>query len=448
MALPTTYNTGTATVNANDVAVAGQGTTWQTSGLQAGDMFMAAGLSVPIAAVNSNTSITLSDPWPGASRAAASYRVQFTPDATRVLASTRAVLDALTNGVLYAIAGLQTAADKIAYFTGQGTAALTSFTSYARSLLGAVDATSARTVLQLGTAAVQNIGTSGATVPLLSNGNTWGAGQTFPGVNIDAPAANYRSLTFTTSGSARVQVGVDGNAETGLNVGSNFFVNTFTDAGVYASTAILVNRSTGVTQIDKLNLNNPLAVTQGGTGGNSAAAGRANLGLGTAATFNVGTTGSTVATYSTKGTWNGEQILSQTGRAWHAILTLIADSGSSYANLIYGARADGTAEGAKRWAVQLGNASPETGGNAGADFVVSRYADNGNWLGDAFKINRQTGVASFGGAVQLPSFTVSTLPSAAANPQGIAYVSNGTSNKRLAISDGASWRFPDGAIVS
>jgi len=48
----------------------------------------------------------------------------------------------------------------------------------------------------------------------------------------------------------------------------------------------------------------------------------------------------------------------------------------------------------------------------------------------------------------LPSYTVATLPSAANNARCLIYVSDGTSNKRLAISDGAAWRFPDGAVVS
>jgi hypothetical protein len=30
----------------------------------------------------------------------------------------------------------------------------------------------------------------------------------------------------------------------------------------------------------------------------------------------------------------------------------------------------------------------------------------------------------------------------------ILYVSNGTGNKRLAVSDGTNWRFPDGNVVS
>lgn len=50
--------------------------------------------------------------------------------------------------------------------------------------------------------------------------------------------------------------------------------------------------------------------------------------------------------------------------------------------------------------------------------------------------------------LQLPSYTVAALPDAATYVRGIIYVSDGTSNKRLAVSDGTNWRFPDGAIVS
>lgn len=48
----------------------------------------------------------------------------------------------------------------------------------------------------------------------------------------------------------------------------------------------------------------------------------------------------------------------------------------------------------------------------------------------------------------LASFTVATVPAAATHPAGIIYVSDGTTNKRLAVSDGTNWRWPDGAIVS
>lgn len=136
MALPTSYNTGTATVNANGTAVTGQGTTWLTSGIQAGDAFWAAGLSVRIASVNSNTSLTLAYAWPGASRSADVYEVQFAPDATRALTAARQVLDALTNGNIFSIAALTTAANKLAYYTGAGAAALTDLVAHGRAILG------------------------------------------------------------------------------------------------------------------------------------------------------------------------------------------------------------------------------------------------------------------------------------------------------------------------
>lgn len=47
----------------------------------------------------------------------------------------------------------------------------------------------------------------------------------------------------------------------------------------------------------------------------------------------------------------------------------------------------------------------------------------------------------------LRSYTVATVPSAATVAR-LIYVSDGTSNKRLAVSDGTNWRWPDGAIVS
>ncbi|GLR82220.1 hypothetical protein HUE56_00475 (plasmid) [Azospirillum oryzae] len=56
------------------------------------------------------------------------------------------------------------------------------------------------------------------------------------------------------------------------------------------------------------------------------------------------------------------------------------------------------------------------------------------------------GRLSFGAIPMLPSYTVATLPSAAA--RGLIYVSDGAGGKRLAVSDGTNWRWPDGAIAS
>lgn len=49
--------------------------------------------------------------------------------------------------------------------------------------------------------------------------------------------------------------------------------------------------------------------------------------------------------------------------------------------------------------------------------------------------------------VQLPTYTIATLPTASTVPRSIAYVSDGVSNKKIAFSDGGVWRYMDGTTV-
>lgn len=149
MAVASTYNVGTATINAGEVTVTGQGTTWLTSGIRAGDLFWAAGLFVRIASVASNTSLTLAYGWPGANRAAANYEIHYTPDAERVLAATRQMLTALSSEAVSPLAGLAPSANKFAYYTGPGAAALADLSAFGRAFVATADLADARSALDL-----------------------------------------------------------------------------------------------------------------------------------------------------------------------------------------------------------------------------------------------------------------------------------------------------------
>lgn len=85
-------------------------------------------------------------------------------DATNVAAAGAVMTSAIGSTVqaydadLAAIAGLTSAADRVPYYTGAGTAALATFTSAGRAVAGAADAAAQRTALGLGTAATSATG--------------------------------------------------------------------------------------------------------------------------------------------------------------------------------------------------------------------------------------------------------------------------------------------------
>jgi hypothetical protein len=72
------------------------------------------------------------------------------------------------------------------------------------------------------------------------------------------------------------------------------------------------------------------------------------------------------------------------------ILTLNGKEG--FKNSIYGQKGD-----KNRWEIVLGNATAESGGNAGSDFQLINYADDGTLLGDVLFGSRATGLLTVKG---------------------------------------------------
>lgn len=99
----------------------------------------------------------------------------------------------LSEANLRAIRALVTAADKMSYWTGGGTAALTDLTAQGRTLLAGVDAAAQRTALALGTAATVNTGTSGSVLGLLNANLTFSGSNTFNG------GSAFTSATFAST---------------------------------------------------------------------------------------------------------------------------------------------------------------------------------------------------------------------------------------------------------
>ncbi len=257
--LPSVYQDGTATIAANGAVVTGQGTLW-TNAILPGDFFgVHKGYAVRVLSVDSDTQLTLANNWPGAAQTAAHYEIMLQSDIARMQETSRQLLQQLSNGNIAAFTGLTGAANSIPIFTGPG----------AMSLI--------------------QTGTSGAKIPLLNGANTWATTQTFgdgtanSAIVMNSPGGSANIFRGQKAGILAWQVLFgDNNAMAGGNVGADFQISRYSDAGVSLGTALYISRATGLATIPggissgNIALSSNAALSFAGTG---AATTRVNLGV-------------------------------------------------------------------------------------------------------------------------------------------------------------------------
>jgi hypothetical protein len=130
---------------------------------------------------------------------------------------------------LTAIAGLTSAADRLPYFTGSGTASLATFTSFGRSLVDDADAATARTTLGLGTMATQP-----STSPSITTSITTPTTGTFDLINTTATTVNFAGAATTLNLGA-------GNIAKTINLGTNTSSTTIVNIGTSATSSSTIN---------------------------------------------------------------------------------------------------------------------------------------------------------------------------------------------------------------
>jgi hypothetical protein len=136
---------------------------------------------------------------------------------------------------LAAIAGLTSAADRLPYFTGSGTAALATFTSFARTLADDADAAAARGTLG---AAASGLNSDITSLTGLSTPLSIGQGGT-GGTTAAGAIANLGLTSLATGGFCRAVAQGRGTAGTCTTLGSSVNISSVTrtaSGGVYTVT--------------------------------------------------------------------------------------------------------------------------------------------------------------------------------------------------------------------
>lgn len=303
MAYQSDWVEGTVSVTNGSTAVTGVGTVWNGAGLSEGDTLIINNLVGVISTVNNALSITLAQPWQGASATNVAYRARYMSDGARYTAVAKQVLQDLQAGNVSALAGLTGAANKIPMFTGPGAMSLLDAGTTGKAVLAAGTQDAAATAggfvrsdggvnmttqlvrtgwasagdgvlvqvasTQLGYMWTDNyvatnpaarrtalgaFSSGGGTIA----GNTNVTGSLFASVTVGAQfvASNTASgvegnISLSTAFSNRWLISKTNEAETGSNLGANFGIGRWSDGGAYLGTPLFIQRNTGIVTLNE-----------------------------------------------------------------------------------------------------------------------------------------------------------------------------------------------------
>lgn len=136
MAIKNDYQAGTVSIANGSTALTGAGgAMWVAADIQPGDTLKVQNLDAIVASVNSNTSITLKEPWTGDTLSASPYAIRYQPDGSRFTAALRDLVTAIGGGSLAALQAVTGAANKLPYFNSASTMVTTDLTAEARTIL-------------------------------------------------------------------------------------------------------------------------------------------------------------------------------------------------------------------------------------------------------------------------------------------------------------------------